>query len=457
MADWKKYLSIGAVALGVILVAQNWPSVVSALGMVLGALLPLVLGFVLAYVADIPLRFFERQSKRLFQGELADRLRRPICIVVAVLIVLLLVALLAFVVFPEFVTAVFVVQDRLPSYVQVLRNWLDGTTFGARIEDMIPGGFDGLVVSIRSIDLQELVSSFLTGGAQKAASILAAASSIVSVVVSVGVALVMAFSLLLEKEKVTRQFRRLFDAIVGERRNEWLGHAAFVLDRSFHGYVVGAFTGAAFQGGLCGVIMALFGMPFSLSVAVLVGITAIIPVVGPIVGMVLGAFLVFTESPLQALLFLVIIFVIQQIWNAVLYPRFVDSSLGLPGIWIMAAITVGGIGGILGMAISVPLAATLYVLTKEQVEAREAQLRAAAPQQEGAEPLAGPEPLAAADQAPAPEAAPEAAPDAVPDAVPEAASDADPAPAPQAKLPSSTITIRLSAVAPSSAASNNMQ
>ena len=372
MAEWKSYLRVGLVALAVILISQYWGNVMGAAGVVLGALMPLLVGFVVAYIADIPLCFLERQYERVFHGEVALRLRRPLCIVAAVLIVLIVLAVLVVVVIPEFVAAVFVVQAKLPDYVQAVRGWLENTPIGDRIDALIPGGFNGLTNSIRNLDLSEIASTFLAGGAQKAANIIAAATSIVSVVVSVCIGLVLAFTLLLEKETVTKQFVRVMLVWVGEERYGRMLHVVSVLDRSFHGYVVGTGLGAAFQGISVGVIMAILGMPFVLSVAVLVGITTLIPVVGPIVGMVLGVFLVFTESPIQGMMLLVIIFVIQQIWNAAIYPRFVDSSLGLPGIWILAAITVGGVGGIVGMAIAVPVAATAYTLIKERVVAHEA-------------------------------------------------------------------------------------
>lgn len=132
-------------------------------------------------------------------------------------------------------------------------------------------------------------------------------------------------------------------------------HVLTVLNDSFHKYLVGQFTEALILGGLCTVGMWIFQFPYATMTGAVIAFTALIPVAGGYIGAAIGAFMIMTVSPIKAILFLIYIVVLQQLEGNIIYPRVVGSSMGLPGIWVLAAVTVGGgVMGIVGMLIGVP-------------------------------------------------------------------------------------------------------
>ena len=149
-----------------------------------------------------------------------------------------------------------------------------------------------------------------------------------------------------------------------------------VLNESFHNYIVGQFTEAIILGALCATGMAIFGFPYAAMIGAVVGAMALIPIAGAYVGGAVGFLLILTVSPLRALLFVVYLVVLQQIEGNLIYPRVVGGSIGLPGLWVLAAVTVGGgLSGITGMLIGVPLTAALYKIVKNDLHRREAAMR----------------------------------------------------------------------------------
>jgi predicted PurR-regulated permease PerM len=145
------------------------------------------------------------------------------------------------------------------------------------------------------------------------------------------------------------------------------------LNESFHNFVVGQCLEALILGALCTLGMLIFRFPYAVMVGTLVGFTALIPIAGAYIGAFVGAFVIFTVRPLSALFFLIYIVVLQQIEGNIIYPRVVGTSLGLPGIWVLAAVMIGGnVGGVVGMLLGVPLCSALYKLLREDVQRRRA-------------------------------------------------------------------------------------
>lgn len=150
-----------------------------------------------------------------------------------------------------------------------------------------------------------------------------------------------------------------------------INHVFYVINESFSNFIVGQCVEAVIIGGLCTAGMFVFSFPYAVTVGVFISVTALIPIVGAYLGAALGAFIILTVSPLKAVLFLLYITILQQLENTLIYPKVVGSSIGLPGIWVFAAITLGaGLGGIVGMLLSVPVAATIYKLFVDKVNKR---------------------------------------------------------------------------------------
>jgi predicted PurR-regulated permease PerM len=178
--------------------------------------------------------------------------------------------------------------------------------------------------------------------------------------------------ILLGKEKLRRQFRRLFRSYLSTGWVEKIDPFLAVVDNCFHSFIVGQITEGIIIGVLCAVGMWIFRLPYAAMIGTVIGVTALIPVLGCYLGAIVGALMCLSVSPFKAVEFLVFIFCLQQLEDNLIYPRVVGTSLGLPGIWVIASVSVGGgIGGIIGMILAVPITATIYQLLRMDVQKRE--------------------------------------------------------------------------------------
>jgi predicted PurR-regulated permease PerM len=231
---------------------------------------------------------------------------------------------------------------------------------------------ENIIASLSSIDWQSSLSKItetVTSGVGSALSVaFAAISSVFSVASTVLIGFIFALYLLLDKDRLTKQFKTVSESIIPERYLSKLLHIAEVANESFHKFIVGQCTEAVILGTLCMVGMFILRLPYAPMIGALIAFTALIPIVGAFIGAGLGAFLIFVESPSKAIVFLVFIIILQQLEGNLIYPKVVGSSLGLPGIWVLAAVTIGGgVMGIPGMLIGVPFMAVIYKLTVEAI------------------------------------------------------------------------------------------
>lgn len=208
------------------------------------------------------------------------------------------------------------------------------------------------------------------GGAMNA--VVSVTSSMVGGVISLFMSLIFAIYILLGKERLGSQIHRTMLRFLGEVRCGKVESVLSVIDDCMHSYIVGQCVEAVILGSLCAVGMMLLRLPYALMIGALVGVSALIPIAGAYIGAAVGAVMIFSVSPMQAVVFLVFLVVLQQIEGNLIYPRTVGSSLGLPGIWVLAAVTVGGgVMGVLGMILFVPLTAAAYRLLGKYVRSGE--------------------------------------------------------------------------------------
>jgi predicted PurR-regulated permease PerM len=192
--------------------------------------------------------------------------------------------------------------------------------------------------------------------------------SVFSGIVTAFLSIIFAIYMLASKEKFIRQTGKVMNRFLNRKTVLTVTHVGRVLNRSFKRFIVGQCTEAVILGVLCVVGMWIFRFPYATMVGALIGITALIPVAGAYIGAGVGALMILTVSPVKALFFLVFIVVLQQLEGNLIYPKVVGDSIGLPALFVLAAITVGGsLGGVLGMLVAVPLTATVYYLLKETV------------------------------------------------------------------------------------------
>ncbi len=336
----------------------------------------LILGAVIAYVVNIPMSCYERFLGALLDKPAMHRPVRALSMLLAIASVLAIAFFVVQLVVPELYRCVLVLIQEIPSYIKPAWDYLNQNF---DIEALLQSAGAGVMPDILGEDVnwQELASRIVTflitglGGVTSA--LLAFINASFSVIVSLILGIIFSVYLLMGKERIGSQITRVMDAYLSKRVTGRVFHILDVLNDSFHRFIVGQCTEAIILGVLCTLGMSLLKFPYAAMTGALIGFTALIPIAGAYIGAGVGAFMIFTEDPIKALLFLVFIVLLQQFEGNVIYPKVVGASIGLPGIWVLTAVTIGGgLAGIPGMLIAVPLFAALYRLLGDSVRRREA-------------------------------------------------------------------------------------
>lgn len=349
----------------------NHPSYILIMGKYfLDLLSPFLIGFCIAFVIDILLCPLENFWSKIFlnrKNKWTHKLKRPVCLLLSTLIVLGIIFAVVFMILPELQQTVMSFLDMLPGYLLNLdKYWTSITKFFENYSIVLPE-FD-----FKPEEVLGTIGAFLAEKGQiffdKTIDI---TTSIFSGVVTIVMAFVFSLYLLGQKETLGGQLKRVLLAFISEEKVEELRELAVLTDRTFSNFVTGQLTEAVILAALCCIGMLIFDMPYAFMISVLIGATALVPVFGAFVGAFIGAFLILLISPAKAFWFLIFIIVLQQLEGNLIYPRVVGKSVGLPGIWVLVAVSVGGnIFGMAGMLMSVPLCSVLYTLAVEGVRRR---------------------------------------------------------------------------------------
>lgn len=342
---------------------------------------PLFLGMVLAYIINIPMSFFEKQSRKLekrFNKSLPDALRRGLSILLALLSIVCIVIIIMYMILPELSASIKLLIESAPRALAGIESWIGENIDVERLirnGGEINAGLGSAEGGTKPLDwntyVNKAVKYFISGIGATMNSLMSILLSAFSLAVTVLVAFVFSLYLVMGKEKLKKQISLLLDVYLGETSERRLIYVARTFNEAFHSFIVGQCIEAMILGLLCTGGMLLFRFPYASMIGTLVGFTALIPVAGAYIGMIVGALMIFTVSPLQALFFIIYLMILQQIENNLIYPRVVGSSIGLPGIWVMASVTIGGsMLGVAGMLLGVPTAAALYRMIREDVYQR---------------------------------------------------------------------------------------
>lgn len=368
---WKTCIRAGVTVVLVYLACTYWHTLTNVVGIALSAASPLIVGAVIAYVANILMGFYERHFFVKSKKPIVKKIRRPACMALAFLTAVLAIVWMLTTVLPELVRCVDMIISSLPGAISKAYAYLDEKfQLGVLLKELnltLPGADFDWKSAITSA-----VNFVMTGVGGAVNVAVTAVSGVFSTVVTLFLAVVFAIYLLVGKETLGAQFIRLSRTYLGDKTTDRALYVLRVVDESFHAFIVGQCTEALILGAMCFVGMMIFGFDYALTISILVGFTALIPIAGAYIAAVAGAFMIFVNSPLEALLFLIFLVVLQQVEGNVIFPRVVGESIGLPGVWVLAAVTIGGgVMGIPGMLIGVPLASALYRMISRGVRARE--------------------------------------------------------------------------------------
>jgi predicted PurR-regulated permease PerM len=364
--EFKKMLGLAGALIVVFLVIHYWENLEGFISVGIGAAAPLLIGCVMAYVINILMEFFEKLYDKLFKVEVAKKIKRIVCLILAFLSLVGIITLIINLVLPELINCIASFIRLIPGALQALVDIVGEE----QILQMFPELQNGFDFSSVSTQVEQLIKTVLGGVGGAVGSIMNAVTSVVSVVVNVVIGLIFSLYVLLDKEGLGRRCKTLISMYL-PKSSDKIFYVTQVLDDSFHSFIVGQCLEAVVLGTLCVIGMLIFRFPYAVMIGMFIGFTALIPVAGAYIGAAVGAIMILTVSPIQAVEFLVFVVVLQQLEGNLIYPRVVGKSIGLPGIWVLTAVTIGGgVLGVGGMLLAVPLFAAGYRLLREDIERR---------------------------------------------------------------------------------------
>ncbi len=361
----KKILGIITFAIILLAVSQNLTTVMGFLSGVLGILAPVIVGLALAFMLNILMSVLERRVfafMKKSKKRVVRNLFKPVSLVSTLILTLGFFVLLLFIIIPQLKDTIMLLVEKIPVYYTDLINWIESLVirFGLDVNTEI---FHNPKFDINNI--YAMAQNFFT--IESTSDILnttmGVTSSLISGVSNLVLGLIIAVYILAEKENIGKFTSRFFSAALPENVYSKAKEILSVASNSFASFITGQFTDALLLSTMCFIGMLIFRFPNAAVVSIIIGITALVPIIGPIVGEVIGCLIIFMESPIKALFFIIFVLILQMIDNNLIYPRIMGKSVGLPGVLVFIAVVIGGnIGGILGVLLGVPTASAIYAL-----------------------------------------------------------------------------------------------
>ncbi len=323
--------------------------------------MPFIVGLAIAFVLNVLVNVVER--KWLNSWKTSAVVKRALSLIIALAIVIGFCVFLLFLIIPNLQNTIAIFADNIPAYSENLQDLLNSWGIDSNIINEVVEVFKALGDS---------ASSYIKeNGNQVLETTLGIATNVVTGFINITIGIVFAIYFLAQKEKISNQVDNLMKAYLPEKITTKIKDIAVLSNKIFSNFVGGQCIEAIIIGFLCFLGMFALRLPYASTISVLVGFTALIPVFGAFIGTIIGAFLIFMISPLQALIFIIFIIVLQQLEGNLIYPKVVGKSVGLPGIWVLVAVTVGAsINGILGMLLSVPVCSIIYSIMATNIRYR---------------------------------------------------------------------------------------
>ena len=344
-------------------------------GYLFNLLKPFIIGFAIAFILNIPLSLFEKFFKKRRAKKIKDKKQkkinqncsksiRSISIIFSLLVFVLVIAGVLLIIIPQLVNTVDIFKENLPVAFNNTKEWIleharNNPEIIERVKSFTPNWEE------LDANTTEWIKNAASGLIGVGFSLV---KGVIGAIVNFIMGIIFAVYMLAQKEKLIEQFKKLIRSFLSEEKANKLFYIGNVTNTTFKSFIGGQFIEAIILGILCFICMTIFKMPYALSISVVVGLSNIIPVFGPWFGGIIGAIIILGVNPMKALWFIVLAIVLQQIDGNLIYPKVVGDRVGLPGIWVMLAVLVGGNGfGIVGMFVAVPIASVIYKLLKERV------------------------------------------------------------------------------------------
>jgi len=375
---------------------KNTEFIKRLIALALGLLQPFLIGGVIAFVVNVPMRalenacFIKPYQKRLAAQAAAKptgkgstvpakppiwyRAKRPLSLILSLLLVIGIIGVGTLIVVPETVSSFSSIVNNLRNFPLMLNQWAQ------ELMDWMPQAAVwleelNLNLDLTSIDWREIITqvvNFLQNGAGNVLNTtFTVASGIFNGIVTGFLAIVFSFYLLMNKEKLGSQTKQLLYALLKEPHADYLVRVGQMTNRTFSKFLSGQCVEAVILATLFFVSMSILRFPYAMIISTLIAFTALIPIFGAFIGCVIGAFLILLVDPVRAFWFVVLFLFLQQFEGNIIYPRVVGSSVGLPSMWVLVAVTLGGsMMGVLGMLVYIPMFSVFYRLIREAVSDR---------------------------------------------------------------------------------------
>ena len=352
----------------VLLVVALWKFevVIDVLKTIGGIIFPFVLGGAIAFVINVPMSFLEKKifGKAKEENKAGKKLARPVSLLLTIILAVGVVVLVMFGVIPQLTRTIASLMISIANFIPQMQDWI--REFSHNNQDIMK-----LVNQVQFNPDQAIkwgISILGSGAGNMMNTTMSAVGSIVSGFATFFIAFSFACYILFQKEKLYVQIRKVFFAFIPKQKAEAFLKICSLTYRTFANFLTGQCVEAVILGSMFVVTLSILKMPYALLIGTLIAFTALIPIFGAFIGCAVGCFLIFMVSPEQAILFIIVFLVLQQIEGNLIYPHVVGESVGLPSIWVLAAVTIGGnLMGIVGMLVFIPLLSVFYTIFREFV------------------------------------------------------------------------------------------
>ncbi|MBS6720192.1 MAG: AI-2E family transporter [Peptoniphilus harei] len=362
---YKKVFLMGLALLFVAYLFLNSKSIFTGFGVLLGILAPFILGGVIAFIMKIPLNFLERKVFSKVRNEKFQKNKRTISIAISFIFIILVFFLITAIIVPQLINSFDGLRKSLPSFLQMAIDKTREIPYLNNYSDKLQSEYDNLSWN----EIFNRIKGFVTSSdnsSQILNGALSTASSILGGLVSFMLALITSIYILADKERLGYQATRICYSFFNNKVANKIIHVAHLLHENFFGFIRGQLTVSTLIGIATFVASFVLRIPNAATLGVIVGVTDLIPIIGPFLGGAMCFIMIVIEDSTKALMFLVLIVILQQVESNLVYPKIVGDKVGLPSLWTLVAITVGGsLFGVVGMWAFIPLASTLYELMRE--------------------------------------------------------------------------------------------
>ena len=334
---------------------------------IISIIFPFILGGALAFILNIPMTFFEkkllnikRKKKVFFKNK---KVVRIVSLIFAIIVISFILYLIINLIVPELIDIVKLLIQNIPYYAEELNKIIQNNTENIQEIDNIISNMNLDTESIKN-ELMQIVTGVLN-------SSISIVVGVIGFITNLIIAIIFAIYILTGKEKLKSQISRLIQAYFDKEKANKIFEIGNIANKTFKNFFTVQCLEATILGSLCIIGMLILNIPYAAPIGVLIGVTALIPVVGAFIGIIIGAILILSVEPIKVITFIIFVLILQQFEGNVIYPRVVGNSVGLPGMWVLMAVTVGGsLFGILGMLLGVPVFSVINTILKNDTEKR---------------------------------------------------------------------------------------